>query len=93
MIFFEWDEQKAKSNERKHGITFDESSTVFADLMSLTIHDPLHSDDEDRFIIIGNSCGNRILTIVYTDRANDIRLISARKATKAERLYYEDNER
>ncbi len=55
MLSFEWDIEKAKSNEQKHGISFDETSTVFADPLSLTIHDPLHSEDEERFILIGIS--------------------------------------
>jgi len=59
--------------------------------MSLTIHDPLHSDEEDRFILIGNSYKNRLLVVVHTERENRIRIISARKATKKERKQYEEN--
>ncbi len=91
MLSFEWDPQKAWDNEKKHGISFNEASTVFSDTMSLTIHDPLHSDDEDRFIIIGNSHRNRMIIVVHTERGDNIRLISARKATKKERFYYENN--
>ncbi len=91
MLLFEWDSKKAHNNVQKHGVTFDEACTVFADTLSLTIHDPLHSMEEDRFIIIGASCNNRILTIVHTDRKSNIRMITARKATKKERLYYENN--
>jgi uncharacterized protein len=91
MLSFEWDIKKAESNERKHAITFDEASTVFADPLSLTIHDPLHSEDEERFVIIGGSHKNRMLTVVHTERDDNIRIISARKATKNERSYYDSN--
>ena len=91
MISFEWDIKKAESNERKHGITFDEASTVFADPLSLTIHDPLHSEDEERLVIVGGSHKNRMLTVVHAERGDNIRIISARKATKNERSYYESN--
>lgn len=91
MLSFEWDQKKTRVNEQKHGITFDEACTVFADPLSLTIHDPLHSDNEDRFIITGVSHKNRILIVVHTERGDNIRIISARKATQKERLYYENN--
>jgi len=91
MLSFEWGTQKAKSNEQKHGITFDEASTVFEDPLSLTIHDPLHSENEERFTLIGVSHKNRILIVVHTERGDNIRIISARKATKNERSYYESN--
>ena len=91
MLSFEWDIKKAESNERKHAITFDEASTVFADPLSLTIHDPLHSEDEERFVIIGGSHKNRMLTVVHIERDDNIRIISARKATKNERSYYDSN--
>ncbi len=91
MLSFEWDPQKAQSNELKHGISFAEASTVFSSTLSLTIHDPLHSDNEERFVIIGISNKNRTLAVVHTERGDKIRLISARKATKKERLYYENN--
>ena len=91
MLSFEWDNQKAHSSEQKHGISFDEASTVFADPLSLTIHDPLHSKDEERFILIGISYKNRTLIVVHTERGDNIRIISARKATKKERSYYESN--
>ncbi len=93
MLTFEWDRKKAKSNEQKHGINFHEASTVFADSVSLTICDPLHSDDEKRFIIIGISYRNRILAVVHTSCDDNIRIISARKATKKERSYYEHYEK
>jgi uncharacterized DUF497 family protein len=91
MLLFEWDPNKAKWNIENHVISFDEASTAFRDTMSLTIHDPLHSDEEDRFILIGNSYKNRLLVVVHTERENRIRIISARKATKKERKQYEEN--
>jgi hypothetical protein len=91
MLSFEWDPIKAKRNIRVHGITFDEASTAFKDTMSLTIFDPLHSADEDRLILVGNSHQKRVLVVVHTERGDKIRLISARKATKHERETYEEN--
>jgi uncharacterized DUF497 family protein len=91
MLLFEWDTQKAKKNLKIHGISFDEASTSFSDSLSLTIYDPLHSVDEERFIMIGNSRKNRLLVIVHTERGDKIRIISARRATKRERMQYEEN--
>ncbi|MCL4475106.1 MAG: BrnT family toxin [Nitrospirae bacterium] len=91
MLIFEWDTDKAKRNIETHGVSFDEASTTFKDTLSLTIHDPLHSDKEDRFILIGSSIKNRLLVVVHTERGNKIRIISARKATKKERKKYEEN--
>lgn len=91
MFLFEWDPNKARKNIEIHGISFDEASTVFSDTLSLAIYDPLHSDKEDRFIIIGNSCKNHLLVIVHTERRDKIRILSARNATKKERKQYEEN--
>ncbi len=91
MLLFEWDPNKAKENIETHGISFDEASTAFGDTLSLAIYDPLHSEEEDRLILIGNSHRNRLLVIVHTERAENIRIISARKATKKERKQYEEN--
>ena len=91
MLLFEWDPNKAKENLETHGISFDEASTVFRDVLSLVIHDPLHSEEEDRFVLIGSSHRNRLLVIVHTERSNNIRLISARKASKKERKQDEEN--
>ncbi len=93
MLLFEWDPEKAKKNEHIHGISFDEASTIFSDDLSLLIYDPLHSESEDRFIIIGKSYKNRLLVVVHVDRGDRIRIISARKATKKEREQYEENAR
>ena len=89
MLIFEWDLKKAKTNLEKHGISFEEASTAFKDPLSLTIDDPLHSSDEERLILIGMSYYNHILVIVHTEIGDNIRIISARKATRKERNYYE----
>ncbi len=91
MLLFEWDPNKERKNREIHGITFDEASTTFRDALSLTIYDPLHSDEEDRLILIGNSYKNRLLVVIHTERGDKIRIINARKATKKERKQYEEN--
>lgn len=91
MLLFEWDPDKARKNIIIHGVSFDEASTAFSDTSSLTIHDPLHSDEEDRFILIGNSYRNRLLVVIHTERVGRVRIISARRATKKERKQYEEN--
>jgi uncharacterized protein len=88
-ILFEWDEEKALTNVEKHGVSFDEASTVFADDFSLTLYDERHSTYEDRYIDIGTSINNRLLVVVYTERTERIRIISARPATANERRQYE----
>jgi uncharacterized DUF497 family protein len=89
MLTFEWDEGKAAENLGKHGVSFSEASTVFADPLSRTIPDPLHSNEEDRFIILGESASGRALVVVHVHRGENIRIISARKATPRERKDYE----
>jgi uncharacterized DUF497 family protein len=89
---FEWDESKAIENFRKHGVSFDEAKTVLLDPLSMTIPDPDHSNDEDRFIDIGRSIDDQILVVVYTERRKTIRLISCRKATSSERKSYEEGQ-
>jgi len=91
MLLFEWDPAKARRNIETHGISFDEASTAFKDTLSVTIHDPLHSYEEDRFVLLGNSHRNRLLVIVHTERGKKIRIISARRATKKERKQYEES--
>lgn len=88
-LLFEWDPDKARTNQSKHGISFDEASTVFQDALSMTIPDPLHSLNEERFVLIGHSCRGRLLVVVHTCRGNRLRLISARQATNKERVEYE----
>ncbi len=89
-LTFEWDDDKAEENLKKHGVSFSEASIVFRDLLSMTIPDPLHSDVENRFIIIGESNLQRILVVVHTYREDKIRIISARSATSRERREYEE---
>lgn len=91
MLRFEWDPSKAKQNLEIHGVSFDEASTAFRDTLSLAIYDPLHSEAEDRFVLIGNSYKDRLLVVVHTERGDHIRLISARKASTKERTQYEEN--
>ena len=88
-LFFEWNENKASTGFKKHGVSFEEATTVFGDTLSITINDPLHSIDEDRFIIVGHSYKNRLMVVVHTERGDKIRIISARLATRKERNFYE----
>jgi uncharacterized DUF497 family protein len=87
---FEWDPAKAETNLKEHGISFDEATTVFRDTLSITIADPDHSDSEGRFIDIGMSYRMQLLVVSYTERQDKIRIISARRATRAERKSYEE---
>jgi uncharacterized DUF497 family protein len=87
---FEWDAEKARTNSQKHGIPFEEAATVFADPLSLTVDDPLHSETEQRFITVGMSAAGRVVVVVHADRGDTIRLISARLATGRERRSYEE---
>ena len=91
MLLFEWDPNKAKENLEIHGVSFDEAGTAFRDTLSLAIYDPLHSEAEDRFVLLGNSYKDPLLVVVHTVRGANIRLISARKASKKERKQYEEN--
>jgi len=91
MLSFEWDSLKAKKNLRIHRISFDEACTAFKDTLSLTIFDPLHSEKEDRYVLIGSSYKDRLLVVIHTERNRLIRIISARKANITERRRYEEN--
>ena len=84
---FEWDDRKAEYNLQKHGVSFTEAATVFYDPLSITFDDPDHSDDEDRFIIIGTSAQARVPMVAHTDRGD--RIISARTLKPKERRLYE----
>jgi len=86
---FEWDPEKAASNLEKHGLSFEEASTAFGDPLSRTMPDPLHSDEEERFVLMGMASTGRLVVVVYTDRDETNRLITARLATPAERRRYE----
>ena len=89
-LSFEWDSQKAAANLRKHHVSFSEAAAIFGDPLSTTFYDPDHSMDEHRFITIGLSNRARLLVVSHTDRDHTIRIINARKATRAEREYYEE---
>ena len=82
---FEWDPPKAMANLRKHGVSFDEAMTVFADEESITIPDPDHSEGEERFLVVGSSSRGRVLVVSHAERGENIRIISARRADARER--------
>ena len=90
-VEFQWNSAKNISNKKKHSITFDEAKTVFTDQFARIIADPDHSEMEDRFMLLGTSIHSRLLVVCHCIRENDsIRIISARKADKGERLIYEE---
>ncbi|MBE5229891.1 MAG: BrnT family toxin [Microcystis sp. M54BS1] len=86
---FDWDKNKAERNLSKHEVSFEEAKTVFDDPLYVDFYDPEHSEDEDRYLLVGQSNRGRLLIISYTERGNLIRLISAREVTKTERETYE----
>ena len=86
---FEWDKIKARSNIKKHGVTFEEATEVFGDHHSSCVHDPDHSVKEDRHLLFGLSKRRRYLVVSFTQRSNRIRIISARRMTSQERKAYE----
>jgi hypothetical protein len=90
-LSFEWDESKARTNLAKHGVSFEEAATVFADPLSLTIPDPAHSQTDDRLIILGHSHRQRLLVLAHTERGDNIRVISVRCASRRERRNYEES--
>lgn len=92
MFVFEWDDNKARINLQKHGVSFKEAQSVFFDENARIITDPEHSDDEDRFILLGFSANVRILTVCHCYRQNEktVRIISARKATSSESRQYQE---
>ncbi len=87
---FEWDPEKARRNVAKHGVSFEEAATAFGDPLSLTILDPDHAEEEDRFILLGQTYAGRLVVVVHTDRGENIRVISAR-LTRRERKAYEND--
>ncbi len=90
---FEWDRKKAKYNLRKHGVSFEEASTVFDDLLATVYEDETHSVHEKRFFMIGTSVRRRLLIVYFADRSQRIRVISARTPTKREKKFYEKENR
>ncbi|MBE9141131.1 BrnT family toxin [Nodosilinea sp. LEGE 07088] len=87
---FEWNPDKAKLNLEKHGVSFQEAATVFNDSLSVTFPDPDHSIGENRYVIIGISRFGQLLVVAHTDRGEKVRIISARKAIRQERRFYEE---
>ncbi|WP_072016352.1 BrnT family toxin [Neosynechococcus sphagnicola] len=87
---FNCDENKAKHNLSKHGVSFEEAKTVFDDPLYVDFYDPDHSEDEERYLIVGQSSRGRFLIASYTERGDSIRLISAREVTRTEREAYEE---
>jgi len=90
MLRFEWDERKAKANQKKHAVSFEEAQTVFFDDNAIEFPDPYHSEEEKRFLMLGRSFRLRILVVSHCFRRSEsvIRIISARKATRKERTAY-----
>jgi uncharacterized DUF497 family protein len=88
-LTFEWDSRKARSNLAKHGVGFQEASTIFGDPLSLTIPDPEHSLSEKRYITVGRAFSGKLLVVVHTERGDNIHIISARRASRRERKFYE----
>ena len=89
-MVYEWDAEKARANRRKHGISFDEATTVFEDGLGRIVSDPRHSIEEDRHVLLGLSRRDRLLAVMFTERGEAIRIISARRATRQERRNYEE---
>jgi uncharacterized protein len=89
---FEWDARKAGLNLRKHGVGFDEASTVFGDPLAFLMPDPDHSVEEMRYILLGTSNRRRLLVVAFAERPPRTRLISARRATRQERERYEEDQ-
>ena len=87
---FEWNKNKAVSNLSKHGVSFEEAKTVFEDPLYVDFYDPDHSEDEERYLIVGESNRGRLLIVSYTEREDSIRLISARELTRTEQKAYEE---
>jgi uncharacterized DUF497 family protein len=90
-LVFAWDERKASANLRKHRVAFEEAATVFADPIAREYDDPEHSAVEARFLLVGHSLAGRILLVVYVEKDDTIRIVSARRATPSEREEYEAN--
>lgn len=89
MYRFEWDPKKARSNLRKHRVSFEEAITVFGDPLSLNMPDPDHSEDEQRHLVLGTSRRGRLLLVAYAERPPRTRIISARRASRPEQRSYE----
>ncbi len=88
---FTWDPDKATANLRKHGVSFEDASTVFRNPLATVLPDPTHSEQEPRSLILGHSAGGRLLLVVFTETDDQIRIISARDASARERREYEEH--
>ena len=89
---FEWDDEKARSNRRKHRVSFEEAASAFSDPLALSMYDKEHSVDEERHVLIGESDRRRLPVVSFTDREGRVRIISARVANRHEKKRYEENE-
>lgn len=87
---YEWDAKKAKTNLRKHGVSFEEAATVFLDPLAITFPDPDHSDEEARELTIGSTTKNRVVFVSHCPRGDRTRIIGARRTTRKERKQYEE---
>ncbi len=92
-LVFKWDSAKARLNQAKHGVSFEEAQTVFRDPLGGMVDDPRHSINEQRLVLIGMSDRQRLITVMFTEKGDRIRLISARQVTRAERRAYEETSR
>jgi uncharacterized DUF497 family protein len=90
-LHFTWDPKKATANLRKHGVSFEEASTAFRNPLATVLPDPTHSGQEERLLIIGHSAAGRLLLVVFTERVDRIRIISARETSARERREYEEH--
>ena len=90
-MIYGWDPKRAKANQRKYGVSFEEAATVFLDPLAVTYPDPDHSGDEIREITIGHSAKRRVVFLSHTQRGDRIRIIGARKVTQRERKQYEES--
>jgi uncharacterized protein len=91
MLQFEWDPDKAESNQEKHGISFEEAMTVFRDPLARLVDDPAHSQEEERFVLFGRSDAGRLLAVMHTEGGEVLRIISAREMTTKERKQYAES--
>ena len=89
---FEWDREKARLNEARHDVTFEEAQTIFDDPLMALLPDMFHSIGEERFLAVGESIRQQLLVVSFTERGDNIRIISAREATRRERKDYEEGE-
>ena len=91
-LTFKWDAKKAAANLRKHGVSFEEAASAFGDPLSLTISDPQHSGDEERYVLLSLTERHRLVVVAHTEEADTVRIINARPAMPAERRDYEEGQ-